>query len=673
MKPRLPIKSIRKFIVLILFFLLLSTLHSVSTIHAQIVSDSKLGVFILGQSNTAPTIVDSGPKVIKVMDPQSNSTILEYVREYKKKYPESIVVLRVYEGTVGRGYSLSDNPEGAAQDFWNGVLSPALAKLGSDKELFDYVSGPNEFDNTPIINSQESVEWTNRFWLQLAELIAGAGLRPLLGEIPVGNLGPEYLDGLVPSLQFIKSKGGAWSYHAYTLHYTTDISDEYYYSLRYRQFYEYFREKYPDLTDLPMILTEAGVDESGGPATSGWQARGDASKYKNWLMWFDSEIKKDQYILGSTIFQLGDSHWSSFNIEPLASWLASYLSGHPMPIEEGDTSTTSECDRSSIWGGLVDFFRSLARKLAQKKVGSQLKKVTEAGLPQMEMQDASVQDPACEDDEEVNTIPQVASRYTLASGMSSPHDDKEPVSTNLLANLIAFLGEIIGIVDKGDREAGEFVKEDLPGEVGDKIWAQHVKTNDLAQSGKDSQVLAVSKEKGEMMTEALSMKQCTTLPFGVGDCAESGTLLGSAEISPEVSPSPSSPGICPLGTGYCSVENLSRFFNNSDAVGKASQICAVESGGNPSALNDGCLIHRSADYSVGLFQINLLPSNRCPGAFSSYTLAPPSCTISSQTVLDECVARLRNPDENIRQAVIISGGGRNWSPWGAAKYCGIVQ
>lgn len=153
----------------------------------------------------------------------------------------------------------------------------------------------------------------------------------------------------------------------------------------------------------------------------------------------------------------------------------------------------------------------------------------------------------------------------------------------------------------------------------------------------------------------------------------------------------------------CSVENLRPFFG--DQAENASIICNRESGGSPFALNNSCLNSRdgvdndgdglvdeadpnadgaTGDYSVGLFQINLLP--RCPRAFADWSIGldlnrdgrydgegevQPFCTVSNQSVLDECVASLIGPEDNVRRAVEISSNGTNWRPWSAAAVCGV--
>jgi hypothetical protein len=134
------------------------------------------------------------------------------------------------------------------------------------------------------------------------------------------------------------------------------------------------------------------------------------------------------------------------------------------------------------------------------------------------------------------------------------------------------------------------------------------------------------------------------------------------------------PGTCGLGTGPCSVDFLEPYFGNDEIKARqASMICNMESGSFPNRINYGCLDGTSVDYSIGLFQINLLA--HCPGAFSSYTWDPPSCTIGNQTILDNCTDQYLDPVQNILKAYDLSkcADECDWSPWrNAAEACGLI-
>lgn len=125
--------------------------------------------------------------------------------------------------------------------------------------------------------------------------------------------------------------------------------------------------------------------------------------------------------------------------------------------------------------------------------------------------------------------------------------------------------------------------------------------------------------------------------------------------------------------GACSPSNLAQpqFFGNIEAGTIASCICFYESGGNPGSVNNTCYTTgKSADWSVGLFQINLdtnpqrctIPSN----AFSSVGLV---CRIANNAALTTCTNNLKDSTTNINQAVAIYRASNNsWDiGWNAEK------
>lgn len=190
------------------------------------------------------------------------------------------------------------------------------------------------------------------------------------------------------------------------------------------------------------------------------------------------------------------------------------------------------------------------------------------------------------------------------------------------------------------------------------------------------------------------LKSCTNI------CRVPGAQM--CTFDPKI-PSTSKCPVAPAGN-VCAVDKLLPFFDN-DVVKatNASRICFRESGGDPYVVNkactyltdgtdndkDGCTDYSdtaenncrhpyydgaSVDYSVGLFQINLLVSSRCPGAFSGYTWKPPLCSVNNQLILNTCIENFRNPSFNIKFAYQLSQNGTKWSQhWGAAgeKDCNL--
>jgi hypothetical protein len=302
-------------------------------------SPSKLSFFALNNTNGTKNLIKAGPKVIKVIDPQSNSGTMQLIRDYKQMYPNGIVIMRVYENTPGLSLG-SKTPDSAANDFWNIVLNPAINQLSaSDRNLIDYIAGPNEEENIPLPDSPAQSTWINNFWIALSTKICGSSTscptkpKPLMGEInvthPDKNYLNERLNPLIPALRIIKQLGGAWSYHAYTYDFSTDVNQESGTSLNFRNFYNYFQNNATDLMDLPIFLTEGGIDctNCGSKTLSGWQSRTVENTYKNWLTWFDSKLMENGYVGGLTLFQIGsqDSNFTSFDIESISSWLTNYI------------------------------------------------------------------------------------------------------------------------------------------------------------------------------------------------------------------------------------------------------------------------------------------------------------------------------------------------------------
>ncbi len=289
---------------------------------------SKIGVHII--ANYTPgtqKMVRARMPVLKILDLHKPMT--DAARDYKKYNPDGIVVLRCYTPVK---YTLKDNPKETAEIYWNTFFQPQIDKLDeADRDIIDYIEGTNEIGECPTWEDKKSIQWFTTFSLQFIKLCKREGYKPCLASIPVGNPSgnpsevKQKIQQYARALRAAKKAGGAWSYHSYTIEYTTDLKVEYWYSLRYRMFYEAFKGPYKDLADMPLILTEGGVDYRGNKDTDGWSGRGTAEQYQTWLKWFDSEIKKDKYVLGAALFQNGDQHgWKSFDLEPLADWFVEY-------------------------------------------------------------------------------------------------------------------------------------------------------------------------------------------------------------------------------------------------------------------------------------------------------------------------------------------------------------
>lgn len=297
-------------------------------------SESKLGVHLLGVGYTdgIRQVLSAGPRVIKILGLEHgfDPNMRQAMADYKRMFPDGIVVARVW---TQRKWGLETIPEQAAREFYAQVLEGPLNKLTpEERAMIDYVEGPNEYDSTPAFESVEAARWYNRFWIKLARILARDGWRSNIGSIAVGNPGgtPEEIEAIwrefLPAMDAAHRLGGTWGYHSYTIHYSTDMENEQWYTFRYRKLREITARLKPHLADMPLILTEGGVDYAGNKDKDGWLARGTAQQFKDWLKWYETELQKDDYVLGVTLFQIGDpQNWPSFELETLAPWLADYL------------------------------------------------------------------------------------------------------------------------------------------------------------------------------------------------------------------------------------------------------------------------------------------------------------------------------------------------------------
>lgn len=279
-------------------------------------SRSKLGVFFLTATPDAKEMAMAGPRVIKVIDPQMHPEMMELSRNYLDKYPDGKLLLRIAEDSRLVNYDINYNPKKAAEDYWDKVLYKAGHLFPNDRDRV-FLTGPNGYENIPGFDTVDEAKWSGSFYAHLARIIRENGFRPILGEFPVGGPEPYLLEYFVPALREIQKGNGMWSMQGYSLEYTTEIDTEKWTSLRFISFLNYLKQNYPDVADVPLIITEGGVDLLGDGQTDGWLARGDNNKYLLYLRWLDQTLQSYPTVLGETIFQCcNDQEWKSFNLAP---------------------------------------------------------------------------------------------------------------------------------------------------------------------------------------------------------------------------------------------------------------------------------------------------------------------------------------------------------------------
>jgi len=303
---------------------------------------SKMGIHVI--LNNDPRIMEFvrrvKPRVIKAIDSHG------WLTEAKQASPQSITI-----GRFGRIPIFDDlrreEPVGAAQKFVDYFLNEYHLNPG-----VDYWEGLNEFQP----KDDEGWNWFTQFEATRVCYMNSLGLKAAIGSFSTGT--PEYADmeKFLPAIEAAKRCNGIFSLHEYSaptmqtavnggIPNAVFVQDAGALTLRYRYWYEGYLK--PRNLVIPLVLTEAGVDGDVGPGCpmrhggSGWQAcfndweaaNPGVDKYQYYLSqleWYDSEVRKDDYVLGFTVFSAGTSDndlWKTFGINDLLVPMAIYMAG----------------------------------------------------------------------------------------------------------------------------------------------------------------------------------------------------------------------------------------------------------------------------------------------------------------------------------------------------------
>lgn len=273
--------------------------------------------------------------------------------------------------------------------------------------------------------------------------------------------------------------------------------------------------------------------------------------------------------------------------------------------------------------------------------------------------------------DESDPLADPAGRYAIGAAVQTPQQTPLSISS-MIKNF--FLG-ILGFFGFGNKKAAEFAQIQLPQEAaGQKLAELSKDGRDKLAQNFDSSTLGLT-TSNKAMEKAVGLRQCANLPLGVCE----GVINTYEDTIPTLAPPPviCNPGVCELGTGLCDPNYLLKYWNDPVLAKQASIICQKESNSHPDAINFGCLrtdaASRTKEYSVGLFQINLW-NDACVDTLINKvaTPTPPFFSCDKGPNFDTCTTKFSDPDVNTSYAFRLSGEGTNWTPWSAAKACGIV-
>lgn len=304
---------------------------------------TKLGLFVAWYHPQIMDLVSTGNvALVKTLELDPN-----FLREIKTRSPRTIVVGRVTLGQIDLSRADAETEARRAAD----AVRP-LALDDRREGLVDAWEGYNE----PVPGDEAQMRLLADVEARRVQLLAGDGLRAVVGNFGTGQPPLEWWPAFRPALEAAAAHEGYLGLHEYaapTIWYHTDVPPLHFYgdpghegwlTLRYRKVYRQYLQ--PWGLNLPLLITECGVDglvgDRPGPAGRGWQdfaahwaelgmGWDTPGNYIEQLAWYDRELQMDDYVYGAAIFAMTVfEEWKSYQLlGDAASILHQYLSVHP--------------------------------------------------------------------------------------------------------------------------------------------------------------------------------------------------------------------------------------------------------------------------------------------------------------------------------------------------------
>ncbi len=262
---------------------------------------SKLGIQTQFQKSGVMEFVDSTkPSVVKLNSDYGKA------EEIKQTSPCTFIVGRIVESA---GQQPTDGDAAQRARDWFNRNRGTIESTNS----VDCWEGYNE--PVPGHTAQE-MQWMSSFEVERIKLLNSISRKACIGSFSAGNPDLALWSEFKPALEAAKQNGGYLSLHEYcspSMQCNLD-GDTGWLTLRYRKVYRQYLQ--PNNLEIPLVITETGIDSGGCEDNCGWRAHTDASSYLEDLKWYDSKLKEDSYVVGAAIFHYGQFGWGSFEIYP---------------------------------------------------------------------------------------------------------------------------------------------------------------------------------------------------------------------------------------------------------------------------------------------------------------------------------------------------------------------
>jgi hypothetical protein len=295
---------------------------------------SKLGLHVV--RNNSPWIMEFirrvRPAVVKAVDD------VGWLSDVKRESPTTVTLGRL----APTHQDMHGDPALAAQAF----VAEQLTRYQLNRGV-DYWEGWNEPD------PNENMAWYAAFEAERVRLLAEQGFKAAVGGFACGVPEWEEFLAFLPAIEAASQYGGILTLHEYgapTMDYLVGsplpgwpgYPDRGVLALRYRWWYQEIL--IPRGLVVPLVISEAGIDgiimagQRLGPDGLGWQdftaywddmgLLGGGDGYVQQLAWYDSELQRDDYVIGFTVFTAGGGdQWKSYEVNGILPRLARYVAG----------------------------------------------------------------------------------------------------------------------------------------------------------------------------------------------------------------------------------------------------------------------------------------------------------------------------------------------------------
>lgn len=275
------------------------------------------------------------PKMIKMLDYD-----IGFWTRVREVHPDVFLIARDYVPNPEQDRFASD-PAGAGARYAERILGLEVNQNNfNGRRLID---GWETYNELLFGHSDNDLKKKyDDFQVAFAEQIKRAGFEPVAMNFATGNmLGEDFLNFFPGTLESCRYLGfheydwpTMWRIHEQNI----KEKDEggMWLCLRYRRIMNDVRQRYGDRHIV--VMTECGMTQGvqGGPDVGPWHESKPVSEQSYWdsLMWYNSELMKDDYVMGAALFVVGAVEpWHSFeHLGGIMNRLEQFQSGNPPPI-----------------------------------------------------------------------------------------------------------------------------------------------------------------------------------------------------------------------------------------------------------------------------------------------------------------------------------------------------